>query len=117
MDSGTIAKQFTSLMQEGKFEEAGETYWSADVVSYEASPEIPPARGLDGVRAKSAWWYANHEVHGTTVEGPYVNGDQFIVRFTMDVTVKASGVRSTVQEAGLYTLTNGKISEERFFYS
>lgn len=117
MDSATVAKEFTALMQAGKFIEAGETYWSPDVVSYEAAPDMPPARGLEGVRAKSAWWNDNHEVHGAKVEGPYVNGDQFIVRFILDVTVKASGIRSTMEEAGLYTVANGKIAEERFFYS
>ena len=51
------------------------------------------------------------------VEGPYVNGDDFTVRFVMDVTDKDSGQRMTMDEVALYRLKGGKIAEERFFYS
>ncbi len=57
-------------------------------------------RGKEAVKAKGDWWQANHEVHGATVEGPYVNGDQFVVRFTMEVTPKATGERVTMDEVG-----------------
>ena len=50
------------------------------------------------------------------VEGPYLNGDQFAVRMKMDLTVKESGERITMDEIGLYTVKDGKIAEERFFY-
>jgi hypothetical protein len=33
-----IADAFTTLCKAGRFDEAGETYWSADVVSLEAAP-------------------------------------------------------------------------------
>ena len=49
------------------------------------------------------------------IEGPYVNGDQFIVRFKMDLTPKG-GQRITMDEVGLYTLKDGLIAEEQFFY-
>jgi len=48
------------------------------------------------------------------VEGPYVHGDQFVVRFKMEVTPKG-GKRMNLDEVGLYTVKNGKIVEERFF--
>ena len=48
--------------------------------------------------------------------GPWINGDQFVVRFTMDVTQKQSGQRIAMDEAALYTIKDGKIAEERFFY-
>jgi ketosteroid isomerase-like protein len=44
-----------------------------------------------------------------------VHGDQFIVRFTIDTTERATGTRSVMEEAGLYTVKDGKIVEERFF--
>lgn len=115
--STTIAHDFVALCKAGKFEEAGEKYWSPDVVSVEAMADAPPSVGIEAVRAKGVWWYANHEIHGVDVAGPYVNGDQFMVRFTMDVTTKASGQRSRMDEMGLYTLKGGKIAEERFFYA
>ena len=72
-------------------------------------------KGRKGVEAKGAWWYANHEIHDVKVEGPYVHGDQFVVRFTMDVTPK-DGKRMSMDEVGVYTVLDGKIVEERFFY-
>ena len=73
-------------------------------------------RGKEAVKQKGEWWQANHEVHGGSVQGPYVNGDQFALRFTFDITPKSTGQRVTMDEVGLYTVKNGKISEERFYY-
>ena len=49
-------------------------------------------------------------------EGPYVNGEQFALRFSLDVTQKANGQRMQMEEVGLYTLRDGKVAEERFFF-
>jgi predicted ester cyclase len=43
-----------------------------------------------------------------------VHGDQFVVRFKMDVTPKGKQ-RMSFDEVGLYTVKNGKIVEESFF--
>ena len=74
------------------------------------------AHGKEALRQKGEWWQANHEVHGGSVEGPYVNGDQFAVRFKFDITPKATGERVTMDEVGVYTVKDGKITEERFYY-
>lgn len=117
MSTQDIANDLVALCKEGRFDDAGEKYWAEDVASYEAMPgDMAEVRGKAGVRAKGEWWGANHEVHSSTVEGPYVNGDQFAVRFKMDLTQKASGERMTMDEVGVYTVRDGKIVEERFFY-
>jgi hypothetical protein len=112
-----IAQDLVALCREGKFEASGEKYWADDVVSLEAGEgDMARVAGKVGVRAKGEWWVANHEVHGLVVEGPYVNGDEFIVRFKMDITPKG-GERITLDEVGLYTLKNGLIAQEQFFYA
>ena len=114
-----IANDLVSMCREGKFRESGDKYWADDVVSYEPAPpgtEMAEVRGIEGVRGKGDWWEANNEVHDVQVEGPYVNGDQFVVRFKMELTPKG-GERTTMDEVGLYTIRNGKIAEERFFYA
>jgi ketosteroid isomerase-like protein len=73
-------------------------------------------KGRKAVEAKGEWWYANHEVHNAKVEGPYVHGDQFVVRFTMEVTPNGKS-RLSLDEVGLYTVQDGKIVEERFFFA
>ncbi|MCA0012377.1 nuclear transport factor 2 family protein [Mesorhizobium sp. B292B1B] len=117
MTNAEIAKDFTALLKRGDYESAAEKYNADDIVSYEAM-EGPMAvcRGKDSVKQKGQWWQENNEVHGGSVEGPYVNGDQFAVRFTFDITPKATGQRVTMDEVGLYTMKNGKIAEERFYY-
>lgn len=117
MTTETLAKDFVALLKEGKHDEAAQTYNAETIVSYEAM-EGPMAvcRGKDAVKQKGDWWVANHEVHEFTTEGPYLNGNQFAVHFSFDVTVKESGERRKMSEVGLYTVDNGKIVEERFFY-
>lgn len=112
-----IAKDFTELLKQGDHQGAAEKYNADDVASYEAM-EGPMAVscGKEALRQKNQWWQENNEVHGGSVEGPYVNGDQFAVRFKFDITPKATGERATIDEVGLYTVKNGKITEERFYY-
>lgn len=120
MDTKEIATVFTDLCKQGKFDEAGHRFWSDDVVSLEAMPgEMAVCKGRAAVEKKGQWWYENHEIHSATTEGPYPHGDQFAVRFSMDVTPKTgemAGKRMQMDEIGLYTVKNGKITEERFFY-
>ena len=114
-----VATDLVALCKGGKFDESGERYWADDVVSIEAmSPPgmDPVSRGKEAVRAKGEWWISNFEVHQVDVEGPYINGDQFILRFKMDVTNKESKQRMIMDETALYTIKNNKIAEERFFY-
>ena len=76
-------------------------------------------RPLDAVRKKGEWWEETHEVHGGSVEGPWPHGDRFIVRFKYDVTAKTgpmTGKRMQLDEAALYTVKNGKVVQEEFFY-
>ncbi|MER9523165.1 nuclear transport factor 2 family protein [Mesorhizobium sp. M0292] len=117
MTIADVAKDFTEMLQQGDHLGAGEKHNADDIVSLEAMEgPMAIARGKEALRQKGEWWQENHEVHGGSVEGPYVNGDQFAVRFKFDITPKATGERVTMDEVGLYTVKNGKITEERFYY-
>jgi len=117
MNTQDIAQDLVSLCKAGRFGEAGEKYWADDVLSVEAMGDNAESHGKAAARAKGEWWSNNHEVHDTQVEGPYVNGDEFTVRFVMDITDKQSKQRMKMDEIALYRLRDGKIAEERFFYS
>lgn len=113
-----IANQLVELCRQGKDSEAKALY-ADDAVSVEAF--APPggqkeAVGLAAIRAKSEWWVANHEIHYAYVAGPWPHGDRFIVGFQYDVTHKPSGQRMKMEEMGLYSIKNGKIVREEFFY-
>lgn len=117
MDTAAVAARFAALCKEGRFDQAAEEFWAEDIVSLEPM-EGPMARleGLAAVKAKAEWWYANHEIHSTEVEGPFVHGDQFALRFALDVTAKQSGQRMQMKEIGLYTVRGGKVVEEKFLF-
>jgi ketosteroid isomerase-like protein len=117
-DTKSIAEDFTSMCKAGQLDEAGEKYWASNVVSLEPMEgDMARAEGIDALRAKGAWWYGAHDIHSVDVSGPSVNGDQFTVGFKMDITNKESGQRMQMEETALYTVANGKIVEERFFYN
>lgn len=69
------------------------------------------------IRAKGEWWSDKHEIHSFHVAGPWPHGDRFIVGFQFDVTNKPSGRRMKMEEMGLYTVANGKIVREEYFYA
>lgn len=115
-----IGKKYAALCKEGKNETILEELFSKDAVSVEAG--APPgqeraAKGLDAIRAKSKWWRENHIVHKAEVFGPYPHDDRFAVRFVYDVTHKPSSRRFAMDEVGLFTVANGKIAKEEFFYA
>ena len=118
MNTMEIARKLVQLCREGKDAEARVLY-ANEAVSVEpiALPGIDrEAKGLAAIQAKSEWWYANHEIHSVSVTGPWPHDNRFIVGFQIDVTNKPSGRRMYLDEVGLYTVENGKIVREEFFY-
>ncbi|MCX7303912.1 MAG: nuclear transport factor 2 family protein [Hyphomicrobiales bacterium] len=117
MTIAELAKDFTELLKRGEDAAAARKYNADDVGSYEAMEgPMSVCHGKEAVKQKGDWWRENHEVHDVSVAGPFVHGDQFAVRFKMEVTPKATGERMTMEEVGIYTVKDGKITEERFFY-
>ena len=116
-----IAQQYVSLCKDGKYEECLDKLYAKDAVSVEAlSPPGGADRmtsGLDGIKAKGKSWGEANTVHKAEVAGPYPNEDRFAVRFTYDITNKPSGKRMTMDEVGLFTVKDGKIAREEFFYA
>ena len=115
-----VGNRLVELCREGKNDEAMKELYSPDIVSVEAG--APPAmsaetRGIDAVVAKGVWWAENHTIHSAKVEGPFPHGDRFIVRFTYDITIKQANQRVTMDEAALFTVANGKVVREEFFYT
>ena len=121
MSALEIGQKLVAFCKEGKNLDAINSLYADDVVSVEAAD--PPggertASGIDAVRGKNQWWTENHEIHSASVEGPWPHGDdKFAVRFSYDVTNKPSGQRIKMDEIAVYTLTNGKVSREEFFYT
>jgi hypothetical protein len=119
MTTMDIAKNYVELCKTHQNELIVRTLFSPDIVSLEAA--APPggaaeSRGSKAILEKGKRWAENHEVHSMKVEGPWPNGDRFIVRFVFDITNKPSGKRFTVDETALFTVQGDRIVREEFFY-
>lgn len=123
MSTLEVGKKLVELCRQGKLHEAMETLYGPNIVSIEAmsSPAMPARmEGIAAVRGKAEWWEKNHQVHSGKAEGPWPHGDRFIVHFTFDVTATSgpmAGKRMLLDEAALYTVKDGKVVQEEFFYS
>jgi len=120
MSTFDIGKKYFELCKNHQNHIAIETLFSPDVVSVEAAamPGSPAeVRGTKAVLEKGKKWMDNHEIHSANAEGPWPHGNRFAVRFTYDVTNKPSGRRMQMDEIGLFTVENGKIVREEFFYA
>ena len=117
-----IGKRLVELCKQGKHLDAVNELYANDIVSIEVrgGPDMPQRmQGIDAIRKKNQWWIDNHETHGSETMGPFPHGDRFIVHMKYDVTSKVgpfAGKRMLLDEAALYTVRDGKIVQEEFFY-
>lgn len=113
-----VAARFTALWLAGEFRAAGEKYWADDVVSIEprALPDGTHAecRGIDAVRRKNMRWCSTHGIEDLSIDGPFVTGDHFAL--FADMLIAHAGRRRPHSEIAVFTVREGRIVEERFFY-
>jgi ketosteroid isomerase-like protein len=117
--TAAVAEELVSFCRAGRFLDAVNTLYSPDIVSVESmgNEQMPrEMKGLTAIRGKNEWWAANNEVHSIEVDGPFVGEDKFAVHYNLDVTSKPSGKRMPMEEMALYTVKDGKIVHEHFFY-
>jgi ketosteroid isomerase-like protein len=119
MTTKEVAKQLVELCNKGENMKAVQTLYARNIVSVEpvAMPPMPAeTRGIESVIAKTRAWMEAHEVHSGKAIGPFVAHKQFIVEFDYDITIKKTGQRLQMREAGLYTVHDGKVVREDFFF-
>ena len=122
MSAMEIGTKLVEYCREGRNLEAINEFYADSVISVEAAE--PPEggertmQGIEAVRGKNQWWFDNHDLHESSVTGPFPHGDdKFAVIFDFDVTNKPSGQRFVMQEVGIFTLEGGKIAKEEFYYA
>ena len=118
MTTQQLADKLVEYCRTGKFTEAYNELFADDASSHEM-PGLPNADvyGRDNMHKKSAEWAAETEsLNELTVSDPVVSNGYFAVSMYIDIT-KKDGTREKADEICLYKTANGKITEERFFYS
>ena len=113
-----VARELVNHCKAGKNLEALDHLYSPNIVSTEPRDfEGLPARmnGINAIRKKNEWWFDNYDINRQDVDGPYINGDEFALRFEFDHTNKKTGERKKDTEIAVYTVRDGKIVDERFF--
>ncbi len=119
MSTQTIAVKFVEMCNQGKNFDVMKTMYHPDIVSVEGGDQGgAETKGQTPVIQKSERWAAVNEIHGEKVLGPYYCGpNQFAVHFSFDVTPKATGKRTTLDEVAVYTVKDDKITREQFFFA
>jgi hypothetical protein len=118
--TAAVAQELVNLCRAGRNLEAISKLYSPKIVSIESvgSEEMPAEMtGINAIRQKNEWWFENNEVHKAEANGPFVGENQFAVQYTFDVTFKPTGQRTEMSEMALYTVKDGKIVREQFFYN
>jgi ketosteroid isomerase-like protein len=117
-----VGQQLVELCRQGRNLEAISQLYSPDIVSVEATdmPDYPAEiRGLEAVIEKNQRWEGNNDVHSASVDGPFPHNDRFAVKYHFDTTPKTglmAGQRYQMDEIAVYTVEDGKIVREEFFY-
>lgn len=116
-----LANAVVAANKSGEIDALIANHYSAAIASSEAADNEGMPRtieGLEALKAKHDWWNTNMEMHGSEVDGPFLfDPDRFAVRFTMDATNRQTGERMQGAEIGVYTVADGKIVREEFYWA
>ncbi len=108
-----IARDFTALLRAGQFEAAGARYWADAVTSVEPADL---SIGISAVHNKARARFGKGRIEDLGIDGPFVTGDQFALFLDMLITDPASGQTQPFTEIAIFTVRDGRIIDERFFY-
>ncbi len=119
MTTQEVANRLVALCREGKYEQAVKELYSPEIVSVEA--EGTPNRtvkGLDAITEKGIRFASKLEkVNSSFVSDPIVADNFFSCTMLMNVNMKDIPVAIDMNEVCVYTVNNGKIVREEFFYA
>src|SRR5688500_3361894 len=120
MSVESVALKFVELCKQGKHFDVMRTMYAPEMVSVEGDGR--EFVGREVVIRKSEVFQGNNTLHSQDLRGPFFCGDagassgKFAVYTSIDFSPKTGGDRVTHQEVGLYTVKDGMITREEFFY-
>lgn len=111
-----VARQFVDLLAASRFDDLENQWLAPGLESVEGAGVAMAWQGKKNVLAKYRAWEADHEIHQSRIEGPWVGATGFCLKWTIDVTQKSTGQRHQMEEIAVYTVQNGKVAREEFHY-
>jgi uncharacterized protein YbjT (DUF2867 family)/ketosteroid isomerase-like protein len=118
LPAAEVGARYVAAFRAGRVDQA--LRWTApDVVRVaplEDGGKHVERRGLPEIVAAAATRDRDLEIHAVDVDGPYVSGDRFAVRFSFDQTHRPTGRRTTTTKVSLYTVAAGAITREEVSY-
>jgi len=119
MTTQEVANRLVSLCREGKHEQVVKELYAPNIVSIE--PEGAPnriAEGLEAIIAKGEQFDSRIEkVNSSFISDPVVADNFFSCSMLMNVDMKGVPVPVDMNEVCVYTVNDGKIVQEQFFYT
>jgi limonene-1,2-epoxide hydrolase len=120
MSTLELAQAIKQCVQAGDAKTAYTQYFTPDMVSAEGMAGPDGNREMTGLEAslkKAEMWNQMMETHQVEISEPLVAENHFVLKYRFDVTNRQSGNRGWMEELGVYTVNNGKIVREEFFYT
>jgi len=119
MTTQDVAKRLVALCRSGNYEQAIKELYSEDIVSVE--PEGAPHRivkGLAAIAEKGVAFQSKIEkVNSNVVTDPIVAENFFTCAMLLNVHMKGVPVPIDMHELCVYTVKDGKVVKEEFFYT
>jgi hypothetical protein len=116
MSLQSVGAKFVDLCNQLKNFDVMNSMYAPEIVSVEADGS--ETSGKDAVIEKSRKWNADNAISAEKVDGPFFNGpNSFAVHSVFEVTPKATGKKTRLEEVGVYTVKDDKIIREQFYYA
>ena len=104
-----------TMIQQGRIMEAMNEFYADEVVMSENDAEA--TIGLEANLAREQDFVNNTQWHGLELKDVVIDGDTSMVRWWMDFTNANYGQRLAFTQVAYQKWNDGKIVEERFYYS
>lgn len=116
MDTRQTANRLVGLCRAKKYLQAIDDLYAEDASSREDHGEAGDVSGKPAIRGGTEKWLAAFDLPEHRVDAPLFCGEKFAVRFTGRMVKKDGSAEHQYEEIGIYSVKNGKIVRQEFFY-
>ncbi len=113
MTTAVIADRLVSLCKEGKFIQAQQELYDAEIISID--PDGSRTIGVTNMHLKEQRFLDSlDKIHSISFSNPLIAGSYFTVKLRMEIAIKKIGYKE-FEEICVYETKDGKIIFEQFF--